>query len=425
MKKNKPKNQKGFTLVETILYLAIVAVLLIAVIDFHLTLGGTASKLGQNINVSRNRRIALSTIDYLIRNSDGLLKDISKDCSDFDASPPVLALYFEDDDHLPGTCVEDGGGVRITINNNRVAMTCYPNIPHNGYFQACDTPIYAAGTTTYLTSPNVKVLNANLTFATSTATSSLNAFTSVTTHMKVKSFTSDQLNLSATSTATSTVVVRNEQLSGLISFWNMEDATGTDAVGDNDLTCTNHAPAVVGGLITSSTYAFDFEFDNSEYCYASNDDSLNFNNAFSMTAWLKEETSSSNDRAIINKGSWGPQKGYEFTLDDGYPQLRIFDSSSYTDYNSTYDLVNDTVYHIAVTYDLDNDEVIFYVYQKGVGGLATTTLNSVRTLVNYNAVNYFYLGDRYNFDGILDDVRIYNRVLTSQEIWALQSQGES
>ena len=69
MKKNKSiKNKSGFTLVETILYLAIVAVLLTAVIDFHLTLGGTASKLGQNVDVSRNRRMALNSIDYLVRN---------------------------------------------------------------------------------------------------------------------------------------------------------------------------------------------------------------------------------------------------------------------------------------------------------------------------------------------------------------------
>ncbi len=426
MKKNKSiKNQSGFTLVETILYLAIVAVLLTAVIDFHLTLGGTASKLGQNINVSRNRRTSLSTIDYLIRNSDGLLKDIRNDCSDFDASPPVLALYFEDDSHLPGICVQNGGAVRLTVDNQRVKMTCYPNIPINGYYLACDTSTYTAGTSTYLTSPNVKVLDSNLSFSTSTATSSLNAFTSVTTHMKVKSFTSDQLSLSATSTATSTVVLRNEQPSGLVSFWSMEDATGTDSMNNTDFVCTNHAPEVVDGLVDDSTYAFDFEFDDGEYCYGNPDDSLNFNDTFSITAWVKEETSSSNDRAIIQKGTWGVHKGYEFTVDNGYPKLRIHDSISYSDYTSTYDLTNGTVYHLAVTYDLDNDEVIFYVYEKGVGGKATTTRNSVRNLVNYNATNYFYISDRYNFDGIIDEVRMYNRVLTPEEIWALQSQGES
>jgi hypothetical protein len=28
------------------------------------------------------------------------------------------------------------------------------------------------------------------------------------------------------------------------------------------------------------------------------------------------------------------------------------------------------------------------------------------------------------FDGVLDEVRLYNRKLSDQEIWALQSQGE-
>ncbi len=422
MKKNKSiKNKSGFTLVETILYLAIVAVLLTAVIDFHLTLGGTASKLGQNVDVSRNRRMALNSIDYLVRNSDGLLKDVEGDCSDFDASPPVLALYFEDDDHLPGICVQNGGGVRITIDNQRVMMTCYPNIPQNGFFQACDTPIYTAGTTTYLTSPNVKVIDTNLTFATSTATSSLNAFTSVTTHMKVKSFTSDQINLSATSTATSTVVLRNEQPSGLISFWDIEAQDGTDTVGDNDATCTVSPPTAVGGLITSSTYAWDFESGSSQYCTVSNDDSLNFNDSFSIAAWVKEESSGS-EMAIINKSAWSPQKGYKFSIHTGEPRLRIYDSSSYTDYDSSYTLTNATVYHVTATYDLDDDEVILYVYEKGDSGKATTTVNSVRTLVNYDS-NLSWSVSNY-FDGIIDDVRIYNRVLTPEEIWALQSQGD-
>ena len=410
-------------MVETILYLAIVAVLLTAVIDFHLTLGGTASKLGQNINVSRNRRTALSSIDYLVRNSDGLLKDINGDCSDFDDSPPVLALYFEDDDHLPGICVQGGGAVRLTVDNQRVVMTCYPNIPQNGYYLACDTSAYAAVTSTYLTSPNVKVLDSNLTFATSTATSSLNAFTSVTTHMKVKSFVSDQLSLSATSTATSTVVLRNEQPSGLISFWNIEDQAGTDVVGGHNFTCVGHAPTVVDGLVDGSTYAWDFESGSSQYCAALNDDSLNFNDSFSIAVWVKEEDPVSSEKAILNKSSWTPQTGYKFSISSGKPQLRIYDSSSYTDYASSFTMTVDTVYHVTVTYDLENDEIIHYVYQKAVGGKATTTLNSVRTLVNFDSSIYTSISNY--FDGIVDDMRIYNRVLTQEEVWALQSQGES
>ena len=90
-------NNKGITLIETVLYLAIVAILFTALISFHLTLGGTAIKVSSNSDVSRNRRTALNTIDYLIKNADGALKDLDGECSDFVSTPQSLFLYFEDD----------------------------------------------------------------------------------------------------------------------------------------------------------------------------------------------------------------------------------------------------------------------------------------------------------------------------------------
>ena len=430
MKKNKYKKNSGFTLVETILYLAIVAVLLTAVIDFHLTLGGTASKLGQNINVSRNRRTSLSAIDYLIRNSDGFLKDVYNNCSDFDASPPVLALYFEDDDHLPGICVQNGGAVRVTLDNQRVAMTCYPNIINNGTYQACDTSVYTAVTTTYLTSPNVRVANTNFSFATSTATSSLNAFTSVTTHMKVASLSSGQINLAATSTATSTVVVRNEQPDGLVTFWTFEDADTTpdDYAGDNDGTCDADATPVPPGLVGGSTYSMDMELSDSVYCRPnspSNPNNLNFGDEFTLTAWIQPESITLDDHSIFRKSSYGDSQGYHFVVDDdGALRCRIYDyaGSTYKDTKTSAGIitVGDT-FHVACVYDYNIGEVNVFAYEKGTGGVATATSDTdVPILVNYN--NNPYISISNYFDGEMDDVRWYNRAITDSELWALQSQ---
>jgi len=150
---------------------------------------------------------------------------------------------------------------------------------------------------------------------------------------------------------------------------------------------------------------------------------LNFNNAFSITAWVNEKTTGAT-RAILNKSDASSNKGYALFIDSGVPKLRIYDSDSYTDYDvDSYTLTAGTAYHIAATYDLDNDEVIFYVYKKAVGGVATTTLNSLKTLVNYSGTLNWSLPNY--FDGVIDDVRVYNRVLSAEEIWALQSQGAS
>ncbi|OGY93536.1 MAG: hypothetical protein A2406_02800 [Candidatus Komeilibacteria bacterium RIFOXYC1_FULL_37_11] len=422
-------NKKGFSLVEAIIYLAIVGILLTAVISLHLTLGGTSSKLVNNILASRNRRVSMGAMNYLVKNSDGLLKDLSGDCSSFGATPPVLALYFEDDNHLPGTCVESGGGVRIAVADKKISLTCYPNMSGNGYYQNCSTSVYPAGNVYYLSSDDVAVLNNSLAFSTSTSSSTANNFLALTTHLSVGTFAGQQARLTATSTATSTVILRNEEASGLISWYKMDASPGytVDSKGPNNLQCAGGSG--VTGLINGSTNAFDFEASSGDpACFDVSPQSFYFNNAFTITAWVKEE-SSGVDRQILGISDY-TNRGYSFYIDNAYPMLRIGDSSTYTDYNGTGTaMTTATVYNVAATYDLNNNKIVLYVYQNGIGGVATTTFTTAATLTNSYSSLFISddasetAGTDENFDGVIDEVRVYNRALTPQEIWAIQSQG--
>ena len=62
-----------------------------------------------------------------------------------------------------------------------------------------------------------------------------------------------------------------------------------------------------------------------------------------------------------------------------------------------------------------------YAYDKVAGTTSTTTASSIPTLVNWNHTDYPRIGP--NFDGQIDELKIYNRALSDEEIWALQSQG--
>jgi hypothetical protein len=84
------------------------------------------------------------------------------------------------------------------------------------------------------------------------------------------------------------------------------------------------------------------------------------------------------------------------------------------------------VFNVTVVYDKLSDNAQMVIYQKGVGGVSTITANNLPFLVNDNTANYPMIGDEideYEFEGILDELRVYNRALSNSEIWALQSQG--
>ena len=424
MKLIKAKSASGFTLVEAIIYLAIVGIVISAVVDFAITMGNTTAKMSANIDASRNRRFALSTINYLVRNADGLLKDINGDCSNFDVNPPILALYFDNDNYLPGVCVERGGGVKITVVNNRLKMTCYPNITNNGQYNACSA---SAGNNYFLTGPEALVTNSNLDFTTSTASTIANSYNTVTTHLKVTLPSADQISLRASSEATSTANMRNEQPNGLISWYKFDEtdtSSAVDSVSAYDLTCIGTGgPTSVDYLVDGSTKAFDFNASEGDYCYVNNPEKFNFGNSFSISTWLKTNGPDASEHGIINKFD-GASKGYYFFNNEDSGQV-IFTLCNGTICSNILDagyvLEDSTVYNIIVVYDKTADVANMYIYEKGVGNISTTTVNSLPFLVNDSTANYPRIGD--NFQGTIDELRLYNRALSNSEIWALQSQG--
>ncbi len=426
-------NNQGFSIIEAMLYLAIVAILLTAVINLHLTLGGTSAKLSSNLDVSRNRRVALSTIEYLIRNSGGLLKDIDGSCSDMTTStvPAILALYFDNGDYLPDDCVSvHGGGVKLTLDNdtNRLQMTCHNKIENNGEYNACNV---AVGDTYYLTDPNVAIYSSNLTFATNTATTTGSDFTAVTTKLSVGILSDSLRSIRATSTATSTVVIRGEKSDGLIVWYKMDDGCpATDSSGHGiDATICDNSPASVTGLVDGSSGAIDFEATELDRIrVAANPQSPNFavSNSFTHAIWIKPETLDSSSDGIINRVAWGKiLKGNRFYLANNTPFLSMGDGVKVWYRSSGYALSLGNTYHITLRYDQHHGILDFFTYQKGVGGVVTTTYTgtNIPGHAGRNQTAQLVIGHGDYYDGIMDDMRIYNRALSDEEIWALQSPG--
>ncbi|MDP2631983.1 MAG: type II secretion system protein [Candidatus Uhrbacteria bacterium] len=103
-------NKKGFTLVETVLYIAILAVFLVSAVQFSLSIIASAQKVRTLHEVEQNARFAIERIRKEIRTAD----NINIGSSTFGSSPGVLSLVDDDPTNDPTTFDVSAGTLRIT-----------------------------------------------------------------------------------------------------------------------------------------------------------------------------------------------------------------------------------------------------------------------------------------------------------------------
>lgn len=111
-----PRAGSGFTLVELIIYIGILAIILIAIVNFSFVILNTESRY--NLLSAQHEAVGriLNTVDFLVRNSDGFVKDSSgNNC----IATSTLLLYFATSsvDYVPHGCMGHyaSGAVGIEI----------------------------------------------------------------------------------------------------------------------------------------------------------------------------------------------------------------------------------------------------------------------------------------------------------------------
>ena len=165
-----------------------------------------------------------------------------------------------------------------------------------------------------------------------------------------------------------------------------------------------------------SNYSMDFDSASSDYISIGNSTDLSFErtNAFTISAWIK--TNATSTQVILNKLI--SNVGYQFFINSAgnlgfYAQQS---ASVYIQKNSTATFNNNSWHHVVITYDGSSNRSGILLYTNG--NLATTTdignasLNS--TIVNStNAI----IGN--SFSGQLDAVSIFNYALSSSQVTTL------
>ncbi|MBM4055129.1 MAG: hypothetical protein FJ264_10770, partial [Planctomycetes bacterium] len=192
----------------------------------------------------------------------------------------------------------------------------------------------------------------------------------------------------------------------LWAYYNFEEGSGTVA---NDSSVNKRNGTIYG----DATYTTGKKGKGLK-CDGTNDyveiGDIDLSDAFTLSAWIK--ASSFGKNMIIGK-TW---ETYQLLVKDGGTIVVSRNSANAISYRAS--LATNTWYHIVATFDTTNGTVL-YVDGNEVatsGNTSVTTKNDVATKIGatgWTAQDYF--------NGIVDEVRIFNRALTSGEVYDLFS----
>ena len=203
------------------------------------------------------------------------------------------------------------------------------------------------------------------------------------------------------------------KLQGVIAWWkgenNLLDETGSVALAGS----AAYAVAKVGKGIDLST--------NSLKGTAS--PGLDGLTAVTIEGWLYVRT----DNRVVATRRFNT--GYQFEVAGLYLAFAVNCGASACTGNSVNAITLNAFYHVAVTYDSKLNAKAMQFYINGVpAGLVNGSGNGAGTIPNDMATIYvgsIQTGMAPFFDGIIDELAIYNRVLTPAEIASIYTAGST
>jgi len=200
---------------------------------------------------------------------------------------------------------------------------------------------------------------------------------------------------------------------GLVGYWSMDengDTTAYDNANSNNGTIYN-SPTWKSSSDCVSGSCLEFSV-STNYVSAPNNATLNITNAITIESWVNLTTGySSSHKMIASKGN----PAWYFSI---FNQKVFF--SPWIDGAQTYTQGTKIVsaeewHHVACSWDSTTNK--YRTYLDGLIDVDTTKVgNSLSTTTSSFLMSAFVSQGDYPFTGKIDEVRIYNRALTEQEI---------
>ncbi len=205
----------------------------------------------------------------------------------------------------------------------------------------------------------------------------------------------------------------------MVSYYNFDNNVD-DQTGNGHNGVINGNPIYVSGRAASG-----LDFDGTDdYVNVLDDDELDMTNEITLSAWTKwENAPSASYPAIISKGAgtqnnyrlgtWGTTREVYFTYyNNGWQNLR----SGLFIRNNDWSFVSATLDGTSVTFYVDGQTAV-KTYPWYVMFFWPLLPNTASFKIGWSGNQQ---GERFN--GVIDEVRVYNKVLTPGEIQALASQ---
>ena len=218
---------------------------------------------------------------------------------------------------------------------------------------------------------------------------------------------------------------RTSLTDGLVGYWtfdgrDLNTTTSTDVSGSgNDGTLVGGVKPVIGRL--GQALSFDSDGD---YVLVSDNAGISGAQDMSVSAWIYP-TDLSGTMGIVMKWEDSDDKDwgmfiYQSSLGFEWENL----SSGQKGGVSTLDLEVNNWYHVVATYDQDTYRILLYVNGNEVYD-ETETIGTIDTATTMSIGRTKGTGyDQWPFYGKIDEVRVYNRVLSPAEVLQLYNMGK-
>ncbi|HOI97227.1 MAG TPA: LamG domain-containing protein [Candidatus Pacearchaeota archaeon] len=202
---------------------------------------------------------------------------------------------------------------------------------------------------------------------------------------------------------------------GPVAQWDMDEGSGSminDKSGNN-----NDGTLVNGTTWAQGKHGTALSFDGTDdYADAGNKDDLDITGSITIEAWVKPSGLIGNGAGhhIANKMTSWRVNGYDFRIGTGSAdRLQFITDSSASDVVSTTILQNDSWYHVVAVQEGVSYKKIY------INGVQDGLKSNPAALISSSAANLkigTYLSGGEYFNGLIDEVKIYDYARTEEEI---------